>query len=350
MAFNPEMVTLAREARELSQTQLARTLGVQQGTLSKIEAGTIVPAADTLAEMARVLEVPETLFAQPLEYRQLPVSFFRRRVRVSSYQLKAIRARTNFTRMEVRTLLSAVNIPTLRLVRGDVRGGVPAAVQAARLLRAHWNIAPGPIRNLTATIENAGIIPIPMDFGGAKVDGLSLYDTTDDLPPLIFYNAALPWDRIRFTLAHELGHIVLHHHLPIAETDRDSEAEAHAFAGELLAPASEIKPQLVGLNLQKLAALKAHWRLSMAAVVMRAHQLGKLTDRQRSYLFMQLGKLGYRTKEPIELPPEPPTLLAEMVGYYLNDLGYSEQKLSADLHMQAFHFRRKYRSLSTAAA
>ncbi|HEU0077721.1 MAG TPA: XRE family transcriptional regulator [Longimicrobiaceae bacterium] len=347
MPFNPEMVTLAREAREKSQTDLARDVGVKQSTISKIEGGDHVPPPETLAALARALDVPESLFSQPLEYRQLPVSFYRRRVQVSSYKLKAIRARTNFTRMHMRTLLKAVDIPGLRIVHGDARGGTAAASQCARLIRAHWNLPPGPIRNLTAVVENAGIIPIPMDFD-AKVDGLSLYDPAEGTPPLLFYNAAAPWDRVRFTIAHELGHIALHHHLAIAETERDYETEAHAFASELLMPEADIKAQLNSLTFPKLAALKSHWGVAMQALVMRAFHLGKITDRQRTYLFMQMSKAGYRTREPVAVTPEPPTLLGEMIGYYLNDLKYSEQRLSADLHMHPVLFRRHYQALSPA--
>ncbi len=346
MSFNPAMVTLAREASEMSQSDLAREVGVKQSTISKIERGGVVPPPETLAALAQALEVPESLFSQPLEYRQLPVSFYRRRVQVSSYKLKAIRARTNFTRMHMRTLLKAIDIPNLRIVYGDPRGGKAAAIQCARLVRAHWNLPPGPVRNLTEVVENAGIIPIPMDFSDAKVDGVSLYDPADGTPPLLFYNAVALWDRIRFTLAHEVGHIALHHHLAIADVERDHEAEAHAFAGELLMPEADVKAHLSNLTFPKLAALKSHWGVAMQALVMRAFHLGKITERQRTYLFMQMSKAGYRTREPVKINPEPPTLLGEMIGYYLNDLKYTEQRLSAELHMRPFMFRRHYQALS----
>ena len=344
MEFNRVIVTWAREAREMSQSQLASGAGMSQGTISKIESGTLIPSDDQLASLARALEVPSTLFFQQLAFRNLPLSFYRKQVKVTMTQLKSIRARTNFVRLQLRRLLADVNVPALRLVRTEQRGFATAA-RAAKALRTHWHLPPGPISNLTRAMEDAGILVVPFEVGSARVDGLSMYDPQDDLPPVVFYNPALPWDRIRFTLAHEVGHIVLHHHLTIQDTDCDYEGEAHAFAQEFLMPAVDIRGHLPRLNLAKLAALKGHWRVSMQALIMRAHSLERITYGQKEYLFKQMSARGYRTKEPVETPAEEPTLLGEVINYYLNQLKFSEQQLSAELHLLPFAFRRQYRAL-----
>lgn len=85
------------------------------------------------------------------------------------------------------------------------------------------------------------------------------------LPPLIFINKNQPVDRYRFTLAHELGHLVMHR----APTPT-MEDEANAFAAELLMPASDIYNDLRNISIEKAAALKPFWRTSMAALFYRA--------------------------------------------------------------------------------
>lgn len=338
------MVMLARESSEMSQATLAGELGVMQGTVSKFESGELPVSPEFVPRLAEVLGYPESLFYEPLEFRQLPLSFYRRRVKVPAAKLKAIRARTNFVRMHVRRLLRSADIPELRIIRADPTHSPDAPAEAARQLRVHWNVPPGPVQNLIRLMEDAGILVVPFDFGTDQVDGLSLYDPRDGLPPVVFYNPAIPGDRLRLTLAHELAHIVLHHHLAIADEDADTEKQAFDFAGEFLMPEADIRAHLGNLNLQKLAALKEHWKVAMQAIIMHAFRLGRLTDRQRTHLFTQMGRLGYRMQEPVPIPAESPTLLQELIDYHVKDLQFTEQRLSTELHLHWFDFRRQYRA------
>jgi Zn-dependent peptidase ImmA (M78 family)/transcriptional regulator with XRE-family HTH domain len=346
---NPLMVMLARESKGMSQTALAGKIGVTQPTLSKVENGELVASEEMVQQLAVALQYPESLFYEELDFRQLPLEFYRRRVKVPAATLKAIRARTNFERMRVRRLLQAADVPDLRVIRVDPKQGAEAPARAARQLRIHWNVPPGPIANLIRLIEDAGILVVPFEFENDQVDGLTLYDPRDGLPPIIFYNSRRTGDRIRLTLAHELAHIVLHHHLAIPAEDADTEREAFVFAAEFLMPAEDIRSQLTNLNLQKLAALKAHWKVSMQAMVMHALRLGKITDRQRTYLFSQMSRMGYRTKEPVEIAADKPSLLKELLDYYLKDLQIPEARLGGELHLLPFEFRRYHASLSEAA-
>lgn len=349
-AANPTMVMLAREAKGLSQAKLARALGVNQGTISRFESGDIPVPPDMVARLADVLEQAETLFYERLEFQQLPLVFYRRRVKVRNVTLKAIRARMNFVRLRIWRLLKHADIPELRIVHADAARAPGTAELAARELRIHWNLPPGPVRNLTEAMENAGIIVLPFDFDCEEVSGLSLYNPRDELPPIVLYNPSQSADRIRLTLAHELGHIVLHHHLAIAEGDADTEKEAWAFAREFLTPAEEIRGYLGSLDLKKLAALKAHWRVSMQMLIMHAAALGRISERQKRSLFATMNKHGYRTIEPVEIPSETPTLFTELIDYHAQELQVSEHQLSAVLHYRTpFAFRRECRTLFSAA-
>ena len=62
----------------------------------------------------------------------------------------------------------------------------------------------------------------------------------DDDYPVILINATSPTDRKRLTIAHELGHLVLHS----VDVTEELEIEANWFAAEFLMPAEVIRPQL----------------------------------------------------------------------------------------------------------
>ena len=131
---------------------------------------------------------------------------------------------------------------------------------------------------------------------------------------------------MRFTLCHELGHIIMHQDAMVAP---DMEKQADEFAAEFLMPEIEIRPYLTDLSLEKLATLKQFWKVSMAALLKRATDLGVITHRQARTLWMQMGKAGYRTREPVELdlPVEKPSLEKEIVDTYIEDMGYTISEL-----------------------
>ena len=119
------------------------------------------------------------------------------------------------------------------------------------------------MRDLTASSEEAGIIVVPCDFGAADVDGVSLW--VAGIPPCIFLNKHRPADRMRFSLAHEIGHLAMHR-LPSSEM----EDEANLFAADLM-PREEIATQFGRVKLTRLAEMKRHWRVAMQALLVTAH-------------------------------------------------------------------------------
>jgi Zn-dependent peptidase ImmA (M78 family) len=162
------------------------------------------------------------------------------------------------------------------------------------------------------------------------IDGVTI-NVNDRLPPIIFVNKDIPGDRLRFTLSHELAHIVMHKY-----PSENMEKEADTFASEFLMPADDIKHSLSYLTLHKLAELKLHWKVAMSALVYRANFLGQISPRQNQYLFMQLSKAGYKTREPAELdiPVEKPSLLKKLIDIHTQVLNYSVNEIAKILHLE----------------
>ena len=190
-------------------------------------------------------------------------------------------------------------------------------------------------------LEDAGVLVVESDFGSPKFDGFSVFERNTGLPPTVFLNQAPPGDRERFTLAHELGHLVLHTGLDVTKPERDVEAEADRFAAEFLAPAADIKGHLGRITLADLARLKLHWKISMGSLLMCADRLGRITPSQKRRLWMEMSSLGYRTKEPNPIPRESPRLFTELIEFHLGELGYTEQELADHLRVTASELRAK---------
>jgi Zn-dependent peptidase ImmA (M78 family) len=202
----------------------------------------------------------------------------------------------------------------------DESGLTPELV--ADRLRAYWMLPRGPIANLVDLVEDAGGIIIPSRFGTNLLDGLSF--RSDGMPPLFFMNREVTADRARFSLAHELGHMVMH---TKPDDDEKMESEAHRFAAAFLMPASDIKPYLVSPKLSTLGRVKAYWRVSIKALIKRAFDLDLITPSQYKFLNIQYNK-AFKGGEPIDVGVETPSKLQKMVAFYRKNLGYTTEDLA----------------------
>jgi Zn-dependent peptidase ImmA (M78 family)/transcriptional regulator with XRE-family HTH domain len=331
-AINPEIVTVARESRGLSQSELAKRLSIAQGALSKIEGGIRQPSPDLVSRLAAELDYPPEFFYSPEPIYGLGVGtlYHRKRAALGGSILAKIHAQVNIRRIHISRLLRSVDFPESKIKRLDLDDYRASPMRIAQAVRSYWMLPNGPIQNLTDAIENNGGIVIRCDFGTPLLDAVSQWPP--DMPPLFFVNEAIPGDRLRYSLAHELGHIVMHE----IQTE-NMEDEANRFAAELLMPADDVRTNLEPVNLPKLAALKSYWKVSMAALLKRASDLGTISARQARSLWVKMGQAGLRRREPVELdlPIEEPTLFAELMDTYRQELGYSVADLSALLTVHA---------------
>lgn len=333
MKFNSDLMRVARQARCLSQAQLSTQSGLSQGNISKIENGISEPPQEVVEKIAKALGFPVSFFFQAYQPFGLPVSvhpMFRKKASVGVKALEQLEAELNIRLFHYQKLLRAAEIeadlPLPRLDIDDYDGDVQ---KIAELVRRTWGIPHGPIKNLVDYIERAGCVVIHCDFEGIGVDGVTI--TMRGMPPFIFLNRANPADRQRFTLAHELGHIVMHR-LPVP----DMEEQANLFASTLLMPPDQIRPYLSGrLTVQKLASLKPIWRVSMASLLVTAHKTGYISDNQSQWLWRQFSSMGYRKVEPPELdfPVEKPTVMEEVFQIHADEYGYSAEEIAAVLHV-----------------
>lgn len=336
--FNAEMLTLARARERITQSQLGERIGVKQAVISKIEGGVRPPTDDEREKLAKSLNVPISFFDRPKHDRFYGVvALFRlQRKRVSKVGLDFLNAEFVTRAMHLRELLENVDVtPGLPLPR-FADGFDP--VTAAEQLRQMWLVRPGPIQNLTALVEAAGVCVIELDATIDEFEGAAF--RAPGLPAIIFVRKGQSADRRRFTLAHELAHLILH------ESPDDlarAEKEANVFAQELLFPEPfarkwiGVRPRLPALRSNRLA-----WKVSIQAQVMIAERLELVSPATKSRLFQQIGALGWRTKEPDALPPEVPELFSTVLRTVTDDLAYSPKELATLLDESPQYIETRY--------
>jgi len=294
------MLALAREAKGFTQKNLADEIGCQQSRISKIEAGELMPQENEIQNFARVLECNRDFFFQQGTTVSASVSFYRKTQTMPLKMFRQCNAQMNICRLEIERKVGDKKLAIRELPKlpPEENGGAKAVAQ---IVRQKWGIKDGAVRNLTGVIEETGCVIVNYSFPTTKLDGLCI--RASEKPPIIFLNKDLPKSRRRLSLAHELGHLVMH-----TDPHEKVEDEAWDFAAEFLMPAAEIGKQLNGLNLDKLGELKKEWGVSMQAILYRATKLKKISESHSRILWMQIGKYGYRVNEPFEnfIPEENP--------------------------------------------
>jgi Zn-dependent peptidase ImmA (M78 family)/DNA-binding XRE family transcriptional regulator len=320
--LQPARLEQALAARGLTKGQLASLVGVGAPTVTKWCKGDQAPEAETFERLASVLNVqPEWLTRAMLQRVSTPL------YRSNASALKAARAkleaRTEWTQEVAFLFGDYVDFPPVNLperIFQDPEQISDADIEAAaEECRTLWQLGRGPIQNLALAAESAGIIIVREETEISAIEGLSSWSELLGRPIVFLSADKANAFRSRFDLAHEIGHLVLHKHIPRAdERDRynQMEKQAHRFAGALLLPsetfASEVR---VPANLDNLLILKQRWGSSVAAMMMRAHALGLLSDDDKLALFKRRSARWGSKAEPGDdrWEPEVPRLLRRTV-------------------------------------
>jgi Zn-dependent peptidase ImmA (M78 family)/DNA-binding XRE family transcriptional regulator len=309
--FEPGRIRLARELNGWSQTELARRVDLSAAAVSQFEIGVTRPSAESLRDVAGALHMPESFFSLPLV--ETHEGFFRSLRRSSVTDRRRARALAQLAHdladLDTASVLPAVTVPEqARLALDATTEEIEA--EALRVRKA-WGLPAGPVHDVVGVMESHGIVVIRLPLDSADVDAFSL--PFADRPVVVLASDKADRARSRFDAAHELAHLVLHGEqvwgLP------EVEKQAHAFAAAFLMPRDDISGELPPrADWPVLFALKQRWQVSIAALLMRARTLGRMSETSYLTAMKMVSARGWRRSEPVPLgPPEEPRLLSALV-------------------------------------
>lgn len=324
--MNVDALRVSREALGMTQTDLAEASGLPQSDISRWERGLRQPSDVQLETLSRTLGVPvgfltnDTRLTRPVHRTQR--SETKRTERM-------VNGRLELARLAATNLLADINVDTPFAFPTADQPAPPDPEDAANSLRRVWRMPTGPVEDLTQLIESAGSVVLPVDFGTENI--LAAYTSMRGDQRWCFMNTrASDGARARFSLAHELGHAVLHWDRFDAPTGRDAEREAHQFAAAFLMPRDELLADLgrSRLSLDDLIVVRQRWGVSIQAIVMRSSDIGLISRDQKSRMFQQIGARGWRKSEPGLVPLETPTVLRDAISIQRNEHMYTDSDLA----------------------
>lgn len=312
--FRGEQLRLARLAFGYSLDEVGAAVGATRQFIHQLEVEAKVPTRELTSQLACALGVTPRFFSVSSPATVRPEQcHFRKQATTPASITSQVLARGSILDALAEALDNRLELPSVNFPEFVVQSldDVEAAAEAAR---DEWGLgSSGPITNMMRVVENAGAIVTY--FGGVsdRVDALSM----DRRRPIIVRSEAKQSAcRLRFDLAHECGHLIMHR--GIQTGDRTTEDQANRFASAFLlprAPFLHMFPRSRFLNWELIFHIKLRWKVSARAVLRRAFDLGIISADQYRTGNIHLVKTGQTKVEryDADLPMESAELLATAI-------------------------------------
>lgn len=353
-SFQGERLKTIRQLRGLTLTALAEQTGFSKQSISQYENGETRPEHERGFRLATVLKVPYDFFLSEDTYKtETPTTYFRS----LSSSTKLARNKESLKLEIVAKLYEAleryIDFPVLNLPSVDYSGDYniyddndcsemyEELEQIALDVRKYWQLGLEPIKDLQYVLESNGIVVTGFETDTAAIDAFCQRTKicNEQICFVAVDQGRKPEGRIRFDLAHELAHLLIHPwsdsiDLLSREEFKAREYEANVFASAFLLPSESFGKdvQAYPTDLKYYCYLKKKWKSSIQSMIYRANQLHYISNNQFQYLMRQVSKNGWRKAEPGDIP----FIIGENIFQGAIDLLQREQILSVNELLDLF--------------
>jgi len=353
--FSGQRLKEALQFRGMRMSDLAKRVDISKQSLSLYANGENTPPFENVQKIARELKFPfEFFMTEDLCTTATANTYFRSQASASKLGQNAQKIKLEYVAKIYEVLLDYVNFPERNLppvffnvsdnlLDADSEETLEQIERIAKTVREYWNLGTGPIDNLQYVLESNGIIVTGFNNVENRIDAFSQRITVQNHGTVFIVALALgdkPDVRLKFDMAHELGHILMHNWDDSNETlSKDEfnalEKQANMFASALLLPRETFGKDVApyATNVEFYRSLKKKWGVSMQAMMYRARQLEIITANQFQYMMRTVSAKGWRTREPGDTPGT----LNSTIFQGAVDVLFEGDYLNAKEMMQAFH-------------
>ena len=270
----------ARRMKGMSMADLGNALtpGITRQAINKYENGQTLPDSRMLLAFGEALSVKPDYFFRPFTV-EVDSVMFRKDTKFPEKNSTIIRERV---REELERYIEAEQIcgaETSSPLRPVVVSTTEGVVEYADKVRSMLRLGADGISNVIEVLEDNGIKVIEISEDDT-FDGMSGY--ANDIIPIIVVNSNTIPERKRFTLLHELGHLLIRFNSDIKA--KEVENLCNIFANELLLPASVVLSRIGkkrhDISLAELTNLQRQYGISIDMIMDKILQLDIITPRR----------------------------------------------------------------------
>lgn len=338
VGFQGKRLAQARKVRMLTQKSLADLIGKSSQAVSQYESEKAEPSYEVVQDLAEVLRVPAALFYKPWDDHgsSSPV-FYRSMAAATKRAREAAQSKLEWIDDVVAYFEENLDLPQFT----EFDFGLPEdpmliddgmIEDAAMKVREMWGLGDGPIDNMIGVMERHGIFVFKLPLGADTLDALSA-DWNEGHPYVVIGTDKGTPFRWRFDAGHELGHLVLHRHVPekslrTSELNKIIENQAHRFSSAFLMPEETFVDSLTAVTLDSYKQMKPYWRCSIQAMIRRTKDLGVIGEDDYRRLNVGISRRKWRKVEPFDLnaPEERPALARKCLAVIQSSFNASEDE------------------------
>lgn len=278
----------ARKLNGLTLQNVADELHVSKQMINKFETGTSIPNSAKLIKLSKLFGLKVDYFFNPFRIELNEVNFRKK----STFSAKEQRSLKEKIKISLENYLYIEDCLSINYSFDNPLSEIEIKddediVKAVQKLKYEWKIGFDPVHNLIQLLEDNKIKIIEVSDVEDKFDGLATF--VDDKYPVIVLNKNFPVERKRFSLLHELGHVLLH----ISENCNMKEEDVcHKFASEFLLPKNIVIEEFGGkrehITYNELISIQKKYGISIKAIVYRLKDAGILNKNQHSGFYKKI--------------------------------------------------------------
>lgn len=294
----------------LSLRQMAEHLDVSHQTIKKYEDEKLMPSSQRLIEIAKLLNVNIGDLLNTYSVPKLKFENFRKQSKLSKtkekglYMLISDEIAKYIEILDLANEMYSFDKTKWSFDVNSINDIESIAIKVRKILGVSDECA---LDNLTDKLEDNNFLILEIDYE-EKFDGFCEY--VDNLAFIILSSKG--YERNRFTLAHELAHLILKFEEKL--NDKEIEHYCDYFASCLLMPKVAMKKELEfrnnsitrNVSINEIILIAKEYKVSLNAVIMRLNDLGIIDDYKKRNLFILLSKNGLKTKQ-LKLVDEHPS-------------------------------------------
>lgn len=270
---------------------------ISKQSISKYEKGVMKPDSELLIKFSKVLNVKPDYFFRPYEIELENVDF-RKKCSLSQKEINSINEKSKdflerYIEIEEHLGINQCFENPIEKFQIDKLDDIEQAVLE---LRKVWKLGLNPLSNIFEMLENKGFKIFEIK-ASKSFDGLS--SIIGNNIPILVINEITDILRRRFTILHELGHILLQ--LPKDCSKNEIEHYCNYFAGSFLIPKqvliSELGIKRNTVILKELIEIKEYYGISLQALVYRARELNIISEQSAKRFWRFIKSSPERQKE-----------------------------------------------------
>lgn len=299
----PRRLAGARKMSGLSYRALSERLKklVSYQTLSNWEKGLggELPDMSVLQGLASALNVRLDFFFEPIRSEIAQPEFRKRKSKLKVKEESALleQAQVGLDRYLELEEIAGASTAADNPLSGIRVATVEDAENAAEQLRDAWDLGGNPIPQVVEMLEERGIRVLEAE-APESFDGLAAW--AGDIPFMLVNRNVKDTCRLRFTLLHELGHLLMR--IPEELDQKLIEKLCNRFASAMLFPADAFRSHFGErrrhIALQELINLKEEWGMSIAAIAYRAKDLRIISEDGHRRFSITYSQRGFKKDEP----------------------------------------------------